>query len=441
MVLTKSLLRSTFTRRQKLRLLSLFLHQSMGSIFLPFTDIVEDNVKEEQIVDVIGHVAAVGDVVHGERKGKPNRRMCTLWDAYIDDFNTKMESSSDHVKLCVFQFFGVRKYRGSVSVSNTFHSSRIFINDAIPEIENFISRLLERVGDDTSSLQVSNLTSETSEETREKYFFSGTSYVNLEQLMDVVEPCACVALTTITSIEYEEGWEYFACCECHCKAVPNDVESSSNKGGKRKIRNTYKCETCGPDILDVVPRFRVQVRVSDATACASFLLFDREVFNIVDVSAYKLKEEEAKNPADYPEDLNKLVGNTLLFRVDVSRYNLINNYAVYTVGRMTSSELFIKSFVKLYADEMTELKDVNEADGDNEEPIVEATQESKLETPNSSKNVESSMAENVVTVEPNDVNATPPPGKKGIVEVDKDKGAPSVNSRNKKKYVFARKEK
>ena len=27
------------------------------------------------ILDVIGHVAAVGNVVHGERKGKPNRRM------------------------------------------------------------------------------------------------------------------------------------------------------------------------------------------------------------------------------------------------------------------------------------------------------------------------------------------------------------------------------
>nr|GFA67029.1 replication protein A 70 kDa DNA-binding subunit B [Tanacetum cinerariifolium] len=37
---------------------------------------MEEHVKEQQAVDVIGYIIAVGDdVVHGERKGKPNRRM------------------------------------------------------------------------------------------------------------------------------------------------------------------------------------------------------------------------------------------------------------------------------------------------------------------------------------------------------------------------------
>ncbi|GJW26645.1 hypothetical protein Tco_0040456, partial [Tanacetum coccineum] len=73
------------------------------------------------------------------------------------------------------------------------------------------TRLISRVGDDTSSLQVSNLTSESSKASEEKSFFYGTKYVNLDQLMDVFEPCACVTLATITSIEYEEGWVYLAC--------------------------------------------------------------------------------------------------------------------------------------------------------------------------------------------------------------------------------------
>ncbi|GKG20635.1 hypothetical protein Tco_0380436, partial [Tanacetum coccineum] len=91
------------------------------------TEFVEDNVKEEQVVavktynsylvlfsNVIELIVAVGDVVHEERKKKKNRRMvveltdieglklkCTLWDAWIDDFNTRMTSSSDHIKVCV----------------------------------------------------------------------------------------------------------------------------------------------------------------------------------------------------------------------------------------------------------------------------------------------------------------------------------------------------
>nr|GEX47905.1 replication protein A 70 kDa DNA-binding subunit B [Tanacetum cinerariifolium] len=375
-----------FHKKTKVKAIQSVFPSKHGFSFVPFTDFVEDNVKEDQVVDVIGHIAVVGDVIHRERKGKKNRRMvveladidglklkCTIWDAFIDDFKTKMKSSSYHLKVCVFQFGSVRKYKESVGVSNTFYSSRFFINDTIPGIDDFRSRLLE-------------------------------------------QPCVCATLETITSIGYEEGWVYTACCECNCKAIPNDDESSSKKAGKRKIRNTYKCETCSPDIIDVIPKFRVQ-------------------------------EEEANKPnaADYPDDLNKLIGKTLLFRVGVSRYNLINNYVVYTVGRMTSSELFIKTFIKLYIDEMDEVRDVNEygseTDGDNEEPKLEITQNPKLETGSSSKDVESSMAENMVTVEPVEVNATPLQGKCRIADVDKDKGALSVTSRNKKKVVVLRNDK
>ncbi|GKE31815.1 hypothetical protein Tco_1451137 [Tanacetum coccineum] len=75
---------------------------------------------------------------------------------------------------------------------------------------------------------------------------------------------------------------------------------------------------------------------------------------------------------------------------------------------MTSSELHIKSFIKLYVDEM---------------------------------DVKSSMSENVVKVEPVEVTAAPPQGKHGIIDVDKDNFDPSVTSRNKKKVVFSRRDK
>ncbi|PWA40398.1 hypothetical protein CTI12_AA563030 [Artemisia annua] len=114
-----------FQRKTKVKACQSVFVSKYAFAFIPFTDIVEDNVKEEQVVDVIGHDAAVGDVIPGERKRKPNRRIieledieglkikCTLWDAFIDDFKTKMESSADHIKLCVFQFLGVCKYRGT----------------------------------------------------------------------------------------------------------------------------------------------------------------------------------------------------------------------------------------------------------------------------------------------------------------------------------------
>ncbi|GJR71126.1 reverse transcriptase domain-containing protein [Tanacetum coccineum] len=69
--------------------------------------------------------------------------------------------------------------------SNSFHSSPIFINDEIAEID--VARASGQVGGDTSSLQVLSLTSESSKALQEKYFFSRMKYVNLEQLMKFIE--------------------------------------------------------------------------------------------------------------------------------------------------------------------------------------------------------------------------------------------------------------
>ncbi|GJT53424.1 hypothetical protein Tco_0988478 [Tanacetum coccineum] len=62
------------------------------------------------------------------------------WPKDIVDFKTRTESSSDHIKVYVFQFGSVYKYKESVSVSNTFYSSRFFINEDILEIDDFRSR-------------------------------------------------------------------------------------------------------------------------------------------------------------------------------------------------------------------------------------------------------------------------------------------------------------
>ncbi|GKD72165.1 replication protein A 70 kDa DNA-binding subunit B [Tanacetum coccineum] len=141
-----------FYKKTKVKAIQSIFSSKYGFSFVPFTKFVEDNVKEEQVVDVIGLIVAVGNVVHGERKGKKDRRIvfeltdveglnlkCTLWDASIDDFKTRTESSSDNIKVYVFQFGSVYKYKESVSVSNTFYSSRFFINEDIPKIDDFRS--------------------------------------------------------------------------------------------------------------------------------------------------------------------------------------------------------------------------------------------------------------------------------------------------------------
>ncbi|GJZ92712.1 replication protein A 70 kDa DNA-binding subunit B [Tanacetum coccineum] len=59
-----------FHKKTKVKAIHSVFSSKYGFSFVHFTEFVEDNVKEDQVVDVNRLIAAVGDVVHGERKGK-----------------------------------------------------------------------------------------------------------------------------------------------------------------------------------------------------------------------------------------------------------------------------------------------------------------------------------------------------------------------------------
>ena len=53
----------------------------------------------------------------------------------------------------------------------------------------------------------------------------------------------------------------------------------------------------------------------------------------------------------YPEDLDTLVGKKCVFKIQVSNYNLNNNYHVFTVNKLTEDESIIKELTKKHLGE------------------------------------------------------------------------------------------
>jgi len=85
---------------------------------------------------------------------------------------------------------------------------------------------------------------------------------------------SCVVLGTILSIESNKGWFYNSCKKCKKKVVP-DGEG-------------FYCEKCSDLVESVLPRFKLEVKVVDESGCAVFILFDREVTQVLGCAASDL---------------------------------------------------------------------------------------------------------------------------------------------------------
>ncbi|MQK21814.1 hypothetical protein EI013_25935, partial [Escherichia coli] len=71
-------------------------------------------------------------------------------------------------------------------------------------------------------------------------------------------------------------------------------------------------------VLQVTPKFKVKVEVTDCTNCAVFVLFDRDIHVLIQKSCEDLLYESAVWGSEdaYPPLLNCLIGKKLLFKVE-----------------------------------------------------------------------------------------------------------------------------
>ncbi|XP_020270579.1 replication protein A 70 kDa DNA-binding subunit B-like [Asparagus officinalis] len=159
-----------------------------------------------------------------------------------------------------------------------------------------------------------------------------TERKTLDEIREARKVCTCVTLATIEKIQTDYNWFYNACKKCQRKVKSED--------GK------FWCEKCNENARFVIPRYRVQVLVIDHTCTASFVLFDREAKQVIHKSAVELRGRLTKEGDDdsFPRELDVLVKKKFLFKIQVSEFNLNQNWPVFSVSKMTDDENRIAAF-------------------------------------------------------------------------------------------------
>ncbi|KAL3640292.1 hypothetical protein CASFOL_015260 [Castilleja foliolosa] len=116
-------------------------------------------------------------------------------------------------------------------------------------------------------------------------------------------------------------WWYHACSICDSHMVQQGL--------------VFECPTCQQIYNDGILRYKLQLEVIDTSANASIVLYDQVAENLVGISCHDLRFqffEERKKFQELPDQLERLIDRTLLFRVTVRNHQVHKPMSVFNVS-------------------------------------------------------------------------------------------------------------
>ncbi|QHO52516.1 uncharacterized protein DS421_2g39940 [Arachis hypogaea] len=164
-------------------------------------------------------------------------------------------------------------------------------------------------------------------------FLSLTPYAPIHQIKQTLEKSTYVTCGTVIDIDKDHAWWYKACRQC--------------TQGLEALTDQFYCAKCDVYSTVFAPRFCVQVRVVDDLDTATFVLFENCASKFLGLSAADIRTRllaRGYGRDHFPDELNALIGKTLLFKLTV-RHDSLNKFqpCVITVSRICSDLEIISS--------------------------------------------------------------------------------------------------
>lgn len=154
---------------------------------------------------------------------------------------------------------------------------------------------------------------------------------SIEGLKDFKQESTFVVKATIKHVLDHDDWWYTACI-CN-KAVYPDSKM-------------FFCEKCNKHVIKVTPRFKLKLRVIDATDSTTFVVFDRDASAMLKKSCFDILDLQDKNTAagDLPKEFEVLIDKTYLFKVECKNDYNTKFEQSFRVKKVCMDEKVIESF-------------------------------------------------------------------------------------------------
>ncbi|KAI5381602.1 hypothetical protein KIW84_UN0595 [Lathyrus oleraceus] len=192
-------------------------------------------------------------------------------------------------------------------VSNAWSGSKLLINEDIPEIQDFMSKLPtnEQKEKPTQSAKSLSNWSGGSQYSPVERFVHNAKCMSLSQFCKIKHETLCVTVaTTLKFAVSKYGWFYYGCTRCSSKA-PNPEKA-------------YEC-SCGRKVEQPIPRYKIEIYVSNGESKYRFVFCDSECAAILGMTAEFMHNSMVENGEDdpmvYPDELEMLLNKKMAFRV------------------------------------------------------------------------------------------------------------------------------
>ncbi|CAI9271306.1 unnamed protein product [Lactuca saligna] len=231
-------------------------------------------------------------------------------NTYISQHNNDTAPVIILLRLAKLKIWG-----GQPQVGNCLFGSRLHINDDMPQILEFKSKINALDTNVESSSRTSQLNSDTVVANPEDYYLR-FQIKNIDEIPDFNEEVGLTIIATIIGFDMDDGWYSFYCRDCSKKVTKNhdDVDVGP-----------FHCDGCG-FVSDVFGKIRIVVRVQDESGSSSFVLFERHVKDLIHRGNQWLMDKIAKDqgrqqiPDEFKILLNK--NDMLTEKVDYDYYNI-----------------------------------------------------------------------------------------------------------------------
>ncbi|CAH1426927.1 unnamed protein product [Lactuca virosa] len=298
-----------FKKTTTIRVSTPFIDRIDPFNFVSFDDLTARNFDTRVAFDFIGQVVSTEPMKVIKQNARETRLLSivakdlsgrkmqvALWDGFALKLNSYIsEHQNENAPVIILlRMEKLKTWGGQPQVGNCLFGSRLHINDYMHHISEFKKAIADIDLNVESSINTTQLNTETVVAKPEDYYLR-FQIKNIDDIPD-----------------YNEDGEPFNCNGCR-------------------------------GVSDVFGKVRVVIRVQDETESASFVLFDRHVKDLIHRGNHWLMEKISKDQGrqKIPDEFNTMLNRKFVFKVQISKFNIENNYHAYTVHKMTDDELVV----------------------------------------------------------------------------------------------------
>nr|GMD21676.1 replication protein A 70 kDa DNA-binding subunit B-like [Ipomoea batatas] len=219
---------------------------------------------------------------------KGNRIKCTLWDEHVPAVMPFFNNHTDGHLIVLLQLCRAKTVDNEVRISSSYTATKVLFNLDCQEFADFRNSLKANCSPLRSISVVS-------------YGHSGNNSQSpmvvstIRDLYERAEEGYYYVPGTIVSTESGKKWFYNACRKPGCyKSL--------------ELKETYYfCDTCKTNWAEGNVRYKLVVRVLDKTSDAPFVLWDKDCFELLGITAYDLKFKYSMESESGDEAISPIV--------------------------------------------------------------------------------------------------------------------------------------